>query len=109
MKALIVNGRIAQVTENTFPVHENFKWVDCPEDCSPDWSYEDGTFTPPSPPQKDYRQKRRAEYQDVGDTLDAILKQLNHDRLNGRELIQEADDVLNHWLAVKAKHPKAEK
>ncbi|MCC7304774.1 MAG: hypothetical protein IT558_00785 [Alphaproteobacteria bacterium] len=53
--------------------------------------------------------KRRAEYPDIGDQLDALWKQLNQDRLDGKPLIQEADDRLNEILAVKAKYPKPEK
>lgn len=49
---------------------------------------------------------RKAEYPDVGDQLDAIWKQINYDRLEGKALVQEADDVLNAILAVKAKYPK---
>lgn len=49
---------------------------------------------------------RRFAYPPIGDQLDAILKQMNQDRLGGRELIQEADDILGSWLAVKTAHPK---
>ena len=59
---------------------------------------------PPVPPDVDAL--RRRAYPQIGDQLDAIWKQLNQDRLGGKALIQEADDVLNAVLAVKAKCPK---
>ena len=58
------------------------------------------------PADASYRQRRRADYPRVEDQLDAIWKQINQDRLGGKNLIQEADDLLNRVLAVKARHPK---
>ena len=57
-------------------------------------------------PKTPYEEARRIEYPNMGDQLDAIWKQINQDRLNGKNLIQEADDLLNEILAVKAKYPK---
>lgn len=54
----------------------------------------------------EYKEKRREEYPDYGDQLDAIWKQLNKMRLDGQDLVQDADDILGKILAVKAKHPK---
>lgn len=53
-------------------------------------------------------QARRDTYPPIGDQLDAIMKQMNQDRLGGKELIQQADDWVNDCLAVKAAHPKPE-
>ena len=53
--------------------------------------------------------RRAAGYPPLGDQLDAIWKQLNYDRLNGRDLVEDADAILGKILAVKAKHPKKEK
>jgi len=55
-----------------------------------------------------YKRDRSSHYPSVGDQFDALWKQLNQDRLNGKELIQPADDELNRVLAVKAKYPKPE-
>ena len=66
------------------------------------------TIEPYVEPEKGYEELRRGEYPDMGDQFDAIWKQLNQDRLNGKELIQPADDELNRVLAVKAKYPKPE-
>lgn len=53
-----------------------------------------------------YKEKRIAEYPDVGDQLDAIWKELNYRRMQGEALTQEADSVLNTVLAVKKRNPK---
>jgi hypothetical protein len=53
-----------------------------------------------------YKDDRRKAYPDLGDQLDAILKQMNQDRLGGKALVQGVDDVLATWLGVKAAHPK---
>ena len=66
------------------------------------------TIEPYVEAERGYEELRRAEYPAIGDQLDAIWKQLNQDRLNGKELIQPADDELNRVLAVKAKYPKPE-
>lgn len=56
----------------------------------------------------DYIDKRKAEYPNIGDQLDALWKQHNQDRLNGNPKIQEIDDMLGDILAVKSKYPKGE-
>lgn len=54
-----------------------------------------------------YRNKRVLEYPQVGEQLDAILKQLNYMKMSGKmDLIQELDGVVGEWLAVKKKYPK---
>lgn len=56
-----------------------------------------------------YRDDRIAEYPKLGDQLDALLKQFNYMRISGAlDLVQEMDDTVNQWLAVKAKYPKPE-
>jgi len=55
---------------------------------------------------KVYDKLRKREYPDIGDQLDAIWKQLNQDRLGGKALIQDADDMLGQVLSIKAKWPK---
>jgi hypothetical protein len=73
-----------------------------------EWEAEGNTIEPYVEPEKGYEELRRGEYPPMGDQFDAIWKQLNQDRLNGKELIQPADDELNRVLAVKAKYPKPE-
>lgn len=54
-------------------------------------------------------EKIMSELPDPWTMIEVLLKQLNHDRLNGKELIQEADDLLGKWLAAQDKHPKEDK
>jgi hypothetical protein len=58
------------------------------------------------PPASDYQEKRRREMPSLEERVDALLEQANHDRLNGKPLIQKMDDVLGKVNAVKAKHKK---
>ena len=55
---------------------------------------------------EEIKEKRRAEYPPVGDQLDAIWKQLSLMRMQGEDLVQDADDMLGAILAVKRKYPK---
>lgn len=54
----------------------------------------------------DYMISREQNYPKIGDQLDAILKQLNYDRMQGRELVQDMDDIISRWLQVKQEYPK---
>lgn len=56
-----------------------------------------------------YREVRAKAYPDIGDQLDAILKQLNYMQMKGEtDLIHELDGVVAAWLRVKRNHPKPE-
>ena len=53
MKALISpneNNRICQVDAQDFPVADPLFWADCPDNCTTEWTYNNGTFEPPVPP-----------------------------------------------------------
>ena len=54
----------------------------------------------------EYKRLRALEYPAIGDQLDAILKHLNYRRIQGDELVQDMDDIIGDWLAVKARFPK---
>jgi hypothetical protein len=54
----------------------------------------------------EYKRLRAPEYPSIGDQLDAILKHLNYRRTQGDDLVQEMDDIIGDWLAVKARFPK---
>ena len=43
-KALIHLDRIVQVSDSTFEVHSSMKWVDCPDNCTTKWKYENEQF-----------------------------------------------------------------
>ena len=55
----------------------------------------------------DYSRKRKPEYPDIGDQLDALLKHLNYRRTQGDELVQDLDNIIASWLSVKSKYPKS--
>ncbi len=50
----------------------------------------------------DYRQKRAAEYPDIGDQLDAIWKELEQRPL----LVSDAKNMLNRVKEIKQRYPK---
>jgi hypothetical protein len=53
MKALISpneNNRICQVEAQDFPVADPLFWADCPDNCTTEWTYNNGTFEPPVVP-----------------------------------------------------------
>jgi len=58
------------------------------------------------PPNAGYRAKRRTAYPPLAEQLDVLWKQFDHMRLNGTNLIQDADDMLGKILAVKRRYPK---
>ena len=58
MKALLLNNKIVQVAEETFEVHESLNWVDCPENCSTTWTYENNEFIAPAEPTNEELQLR---------------------------------------------------
>ena len=53
-----------------------------------------------------YKDLRAAEYPLLVDQVEAIIKQLNYDRLNGKALIEPMDTIIQQWLTVQAKYPK---
>ena len=71
-------------------------------------------YVPPPPPPDpvpgdenyNYEALRQRDYPTVGDQLDALWKELNVRRMAGDDLVQDADDILDQVLAVKATHPK---
>ena len=50
MKALILNNQIVQVEQIEFPVAEPLYWLDCPENCTTNWTYNGATFQEPQVP-----------------------------------------------------------
>ena len=53
-----------------------------------------------------YIKNRVAEYPSIGDQLDAIWKQIEADRADGKALESSTDIELEKVLAVKARNPK---
>ncbi|MBP9727280.1 MAG: hypothetical protein KBD83_07450 [Gammaproteobacteria bacterium] len=51
MFALILNGIVIQVSDETFPVCPDFKWVECDESVKNRWTYDlDKGFSEPEKP-----------------------------------------------------------
>jgi len=44
MKALILNGRVADLHETGFEVHSSMSWVDCDDKVDVGWTYDGKTF-----------------------------------------------------------------
>ncbi|ULH08587.1 hypothetical protein [Alcaligenes faecalis] len=57
--------------------------------------------------QSDYHQKRRAEYPDIGDQLDAVYKLARHLQEQGQRLPPEVEDWVAQCRTVKEKYPAA--
>ncbi len=53
-----------------------------------------------------YQRQRATAYPNVGDQLDALMKEFNARRLAGEKLTSNLDQVMGAWLSVKAKYPK---
>ena len=52
-----------------------------------------------------FQELRLLKYRN-GDYIDALMKDANLRRLNGEDVNEDLDNALNHWLSVKAEHPK---
>lgn len=49
MKALVYQGKIVQVADQEFEVHPSYVWHDCPDECTTEWSFNNGEFSAPEP------------------------------------------------------------
>ncbi len=77
MRALIHNGRVVDVQQEDFPVHNEMQWVDCPDDCKAyQWTYDGSQVNPPVPVPpvvKTREELRRAEYPSIESRLDDLF------------------------------------
>jgi len=74
MKALILNNSVVDIAENEFEVHSSLTWMDCPDDCDPQWTVVDGVLTAPAPAlPSSYSSLRFGGYPNIGDQLDALF------------------------------------
>lgn len=90
-KALISpleNNRIAEISENDFPVALPLYWVSCPEDCTTNHIYDGAKFNPPSSQGALYDQLSDAE------KLNFIRTERNF-RLSVTDWTQLPDSVCN--------------
>lgn len=103
-------GRICEVVEpgNEFEVHENFWWVDVPNDTTPADKYNDnGTITKFDPTalpgfaENAYKIARNLAYKSHGDQLDMLFHELNT-----TGTISNTGPWFTHIASVKANIPK---
>lgn len=104
----IAEGMPTEIVDDKYVAVEGY--VECGDDVGIGWAYDSKAqkFAAPvveAADNRDYKEKRAAEYPAIGDQLDAIWKELNYRRLNGEQLVQDADDMLGQILAVKNKYP----
>jgi hypothetical protein len=64
------------------------------------------TLSATAEPLRLVRRRRAEEYPDIGEQLDALLKELAARRDRGETLTTELQDIIDRCLAVKARHPK---
>lgn len=78
MKALIETynyDRIAQVEHDdmVFQVAPGLEWVDCPDDCTTEWSYNNGQFIAPTEPEITLEEAKAAKLTEINAAVDQIL------------------------------------
>ena len=94
---------IAETDADRFEVHEDFQWIQCPDDvANRDWVYdeENNSWEEPVRPKTEYNVARRVHYGEIGAQLDRMY----HAQMAG------AEDPLAEWAAeqqkIKALFPK---
>ena len=50
MKALILRNRVVQIEAEVFDVAPPLHWVECSDEITTEWTYENGSFVAPIPP-----------------------------------------------------------
>lgn len=104
-------GRICEVKNpgEEFEVHENFYWIDVPDDTSTSDTYneEDGTITKWNPLNQElfltngYKVARAIAYGDIGNQLDMLFKEIQ-----ATGTISADGPWATHIASVKATIPK---
>jgi len=41
------NNQICQIEQTSFPVADPLYWIECPDNCTTEWMFKDGSFLPP--------------------------------------------------------------
>lgn len=71
MKALVLDGKVVDLSNTEFEVHSDLSWVDCTSDVQVGYSYDGSTFTSNAPTQTadeklaDLRMERNRRLQDT--------------------------------------------
>ena len=102
-------GRICDVVDagQEFDVHDNFEWVDVPDDTTTSDSYQDGNvvkFSPLNQPgflENGYRVARTIGYGDIGNQLDMLFHELST-----TGTISNTGPWASHITNIKAAIPK---
>lgn len=95
MKALIVNEVVVQVEEQDFPVAPPFRWVDCPDDCVPGWTFYNQDLQPPVIPELT-PEERQAQYTDaMQNVIDATAQSKAY--ANGYACASYASSTIEAW------------
>lgn len=71
MKALVLNGRVVDVCDEAFPVHDSMTWVDCDETVQVGYSY-DGDFHAPQGDLAAYLDEYRWQREQGGITVGGL-------------------------------------
>ena len=99
MKALVLNNKVVDLQENTFPVHESMEWIDCDNTVETGFTYENGKFIAPGTATLDYSIERRVNYPQLVDFVDAYYWAQKGDNTKMNEYIAKCDEI-------KQKYPK---
>jgi hypothetical protein len=102
-------GRICEVVEigQEFEVHDNFTWVDVPDDTTTSDKYQDGSvikFDPVAVPgfaEHAYKVARGIGYGSIGDQLDMLFKEVA-----ATGTISNTGAWFNHVSSIKTQIPK---
>ena len=97
MRALILNNEIIDVVETEFKVHPSLTWIDCPDDCTRQWSLVNNIPTAPAPEVDTltYAEKRKIEY----DQLNQFEMQFDDKRDDTTTWVDKINEI-------KGRHPK---
>jgi len=97
MKALIFEGKVVEIAESAFEVHDSMKWVDANDSIEIGYSFNGELFSAPLEiAAQTYAELRAKEYPPITDYLDGVVK--------GDQA--QIDAYIAACQAVKAKYPK---
>ena len=72
MKALILKNKVVQVENDSFPVHKDFTWMDCPNNCEPGWVLDNGQLRAQVIPEPSIDEKITIEMPGIAERLEAL-------------------------------------
>lgn len=88
MKALIHNNKIVQVEINSFKVHPDFTWVECPDDCNTRWEYKDGVCQPIIVPEDEIKKRKKQS-----NAAARYAKEISGVDYNGHLILTDREDI----------------